>query len=585
MARMSGWRPPAERSSWLSSMINMIGILTVIFLVELCVMYLLPVINGGQSPLMTSLIDATLLTIISSPFLWLIVARPLESAVLSEKNWGTSLLGIVRDGVVIFDRQGAIVMINRAAEELFGYPATEVVGRPFSDLVSPVDAAGHLNEASPPQTARAAGQAYHETTGRRRDGAFFPLEISISHAERDRHLYFVGILRDVSSRKRLEEEAAHAREDWEDVFTTITDAITIVDNQFNIVRANPAAEQLLGASKTTLLDSKCFLLFHGFTHAPAHCQSCTVLKTRVPSSLEFFEPHLHKYLEVKALPRFGRGGQPAGLVHVVRDITERKLAEQELQQKNAELERYVYTVSHDLKTPVVTIKMFLGLFEQHLDAGEAELIKADLHYLHAAGDRMNRLLTELLELARVGRVLATPVRISSRELIDEALETVAGAIAERRVMVRIAEEAVMLYGDRVRLMEIWQNLIDNAIKYMGDQPAPCIEIGLRQEADAPVFYVRDNGMGIAPQFHGKIFGLFEQLDPLTEGTGLGLAMVKRIVELYAGKIWVESAGAGQGACFYFTLPAVFGELSPDGPVGDEQEPPPLPIRSVTGESG
>lgn len=574
MARMSGWRPPAERSSWLSSMINMIGILTVIFLVELCVMYLLPVINGGQSPLMTSLIDATLLTIISSPFLWLIVARPLESAVLSEKNWGTSLLGIVRDGVIIFDRQGAIVMINRAAEELFGYPAAEVVGRPLSDLVSPVDAAGPLDDVSPPQTARAAGQAYHETTGRRRDGALFPLEISISHAERDRHLCFVGILRDVSSRKRLEEEAVHAREDWEDVFTTITDAITIVDNQFNIVRANPAAEQLLGASKATLFDSKCFQLFHGFAHAPAQCQSCTVLKTHVPASLEFFEPHLHKYLEVKALPRFDKGGQSAGLIHVVRDITERKLAEQELQQKNVELERYVYTVSHDLKTPVVTIKMFLGLFEQHLDAGEAELIKADLHYLHAAGDRMNRLLTELLELARVGRVLATPVRISSRELIDEALETVAGAIAERKVMVWIAEEAVMLYGDRVRLLEIWQNLIDNAIKYMGDQPAPCIKIGLRQEDDAPVFYVRDNGMGIAPQFHGKIFGLFEQLDPLIEGTGLGLAMVKRIVDLYAGKIWVESVGAGQGACFYFTLPAACVELPPDGPVGDEQEPPP-----------
>lgn len=114
-----------------------------------------------------------------------------------------------------------------------------------------------------------------------------------------------------------------------------------------------------------------------------------------------------------------------------------------------------------------------------------------------------------------------------------------------------------MYGDRQRLTEIWQNLIDNAVKYMGDQVYPCIEIGIKTERGEQTFYVRDNGIGIAPDHSHKIFSLFEKLDPTTKGTGLGLALAKKIVEYYKGSIWVESAGPGHGSCFFFTLPEVF----------------------------
>lgn len=114
---------------------------------------------------------------------------------------------------------------------------------------------------------------------------------------------------------------------------------------------------------------------------------------------------------------------------------------------------------------------------------------------------------------------------------------------------------VTLCGDRLRLAEIWQNLVENACKYMGDQKEPRIEIGAETREAGEVFFVRDNGMGIDPRFQSKIFGLFEKLDARTEGTGIGLALVQRIVGGYGGRIWVESAGPGQGACFYFTLPS------------------------------
>ena len=120
--------------------------------------------------------------------------------------------------------------------------------------------------------------------------------------------------------------------------------------------------------------------------------------------------------------------------------------------------------------------------------------------------------------------------------------------------IQVEVPAVTLYGDRPRLEEIWQNLVENAVKYMGGQAAPRIELGVEEAGTDLVFFVRDNGLGIDPRFQDKVFGLFEQLDPASEGTGLGLALVKRIVELYQGRIWVESEGLGRGTCFRFTLP-------------------------------
>ena len=119
----------------------------------------------------------------------------------------------------------------------------------------------------------------------------------------------------------------------------------------------------------------------------------------------------------------------------------------------------------------------------------------------------------------------------------------------------IADSGVVLCGDRSRLVEIWQNLVENACKFMGDQQNPRIEIGVDGCGPESLFFVRDNGIGIDPRFHSKVFGLFEKLEAGGDGTGLGLALVKRIVELYDGTIRVESAGTGKGATIFFTLPS------------------------------
>jgi len=131
-----------------------------------------------------------------------------------------------------------------------------------------------------------------------------------------------------------------------------------------------------------------------------------------------------------------------------------------------------------------------------------------------------------------------------------------GQLAARGAAVQTQPNLPAVFGDKPRLVEVLQNLLDNAAKYMGDQPHPHIEIGQQGGTQGQtVFFVKDNGIGIAPQYHERIFGLFDKLDPKSEGTGVGLALVKRIIEVHGGRIWVESE-VGLGSTFYFTLPPV-----------------------------
>jgi len=230
----------------------------------------------------------------------------------------------------------------------------------------------------------------------------------------------------------------------------------------------------------------------------------------------------------------------------------------ELESKNAELERFTYTVSHDLKSPLFTIRGFLGYLEQDALAGNHERLKADMQRITDATEKMQNLLNDLLELSRVGRLKNESVNVPFEELAREAVELVQGRIMERGVSVHIDSNLPLVFGDKPRLLEVLQNLIDNAAKFTGAQKEPRIEIGQSgTEGGMIVFHVRDNGVGIPPEHHERIFGLFNKLDVKSEGTGIGLALVRRIIEVHEGRIWVESE-AGKGAAFYFTLPPTDG---------------------------
>ena len=239
------------------------------------------------------------------------------------------------------------------------------------------------------------------------------------------------------------------------------------------------------------------------------------------------------------------------------DITDRERLIAELQARNVELASFNYTVSHDLKNPLVTIKAYVGLVRKDAAAGKLERMLHDIDRIGCAADRMHQLLDDLLDLSRVGGVQNPPEELSMSELAHQA--ATGCQATEAGVRVDIPDDLPVVRGDRKQLREVFQNLIENAVIYMGKQPSPRIEVGARDlrgrdgSVEPTVFYVRDNGSGIDPPYHDKIFGLFERLDVSTEGTGLGLALVKRIVEVHGGRVWVESEGDGRGSTFCFTL--------------------------------
>ena len=225
----------------------------------------------------------------------------------------------------------------------------------------------------------------------------------------------------------------------------------------------------------------------------------------------------------------------------------------ELEARNAELERFTYTVSHDLKSPLFTLRGYLDYMGRDARSGNLERLQADIGRSVDAADKMRRLLDDLLQLSRVGRIMSAPVDVPFADVAREALALARGRLDERGVAVTIGPDLPVVHGDRARLVEVVQNLVDNAAKFMGDEQKPAIEIGAREDGGEPVFFVRDNGIGIAPRHQERVFRLFDKLEAGGEGTGVGLALVKRIVELHGGRIWVESDG-GAGSTFCFTLP-------------------------------
>jgi len=249
-------------------------------------------------------------------------------------------------------------------------------------------------------------------------------------------------------------------------------------------------------------------------------------------------------------------------VVAIRDISERKKAERvreslirELEAKNAELERFGYTVTHDLKAPLVTIRGFADYVERDSREGRTDRLAADARRITEAVAKLQLQLDELFELSRAGRPVGPPVAVSAAELVEEALRLVHGRRTAGRIRVEVVGSLPVVFGDRARLVQVFQNLLDNAMKFAADAAEPLVTVEARPSAEGKaVLAVRDNGIGIEPRHRARVFDLFEKLDPRAEGSGAGLALVKRVVESHGGRVWLESEGLTRGTTACVTLP-------------------------------
>ena len=228
----------------------------------------------------------------------------------------------------------------------------------------------------------------------------------------------------------------------------------------------------------------------------------------------------------------------------------------ELTAKNAELESFVYTVSHDLKTPIVTIEGFIGAFREDFGDQLTETSAQYLRYMSDATCKMELLINELLNYSRIGRLQEERTTFAMHEPLADALATLRPQIESRGIGLTLPADLPPVCASRKRIEQVWLNLLSNAVKYVGaDNARPQIEIGCTPGDGKPVFWVRDNGIGIDSKYFDKIFQIFERLPAAKragEGTGIGLAIVKRIVEHHGGRIWLDSV-PGAGTTFYFTV--------------------------------
>jgi PAS domain S-box-containing protein len=466
-------------------------------------------------------------------------------------------------------KDGLIVNINEGFTALTGYTRDETVGK--SSLAinlwkDPADRQNVVNELGKKGFCDNYEAFFQLKDGSQIDGTMSAKIITLQGVQ-----HIISVTRDITARKRAEGALRDSEEKFRALAEQSTDVVYITDSKGVITYLSPSARTVFGYEPDEMTGR----------HFMEFLAPDSVEKALASFANAFSSAISSQYIEMNMLRKDGstfigeRNGillrltDFSGTAGIIRDITERKQMEdklkksfEELQSSNAELERFTYTISHDLKSPIVTIKTFLGYLKQDMTGADARKVAEDMLFMEGAADKMSSLLDELLEMSRIGRVVNPPVTVTFGELVQEALDLVAGGIRERGVAVQVSAEALSLYGDRPRLVEIWQNLLENAVKFMGGQASPRIDIGFEQRASDTVFFVRDNGMGIDPRYKSRVFNLFDKLDAKAEGTGLGLAIVRRIVELYKGTAWFESAGAGQGSCFFFTLPAALENEPP-----------------------
>ncbi len=372
----------------------------------------------------------------------------------------------------------------------------------------------------------------------------------------------------IIARKRAEEALEHripaltqtaivldeSRKFLETVIDNIPDTITLKDSEHRFVLVNQAYCNIIGATKDEVIGK-----------TASREKDTEVFQTGagldIPERTYMDNKGNRHYVSVKKAPLTDESGNVSHVLTISRDISEFKRAAdererlvKELEAKNAEMERFTYTISHDLKSPLFTIQGFATALRADLERGEREVVETDLKYIEDGAKKMEHLIEDTLQLSRIGRVTNPPEDVQFGEIVKEALEQTAGLIKSSGVEVSVPDGFPTVHVDRVRIAEVLVNLITNSIKFMGEQQHPKIDIGYREDDEETVFFVRDNSVGIEKSQQEKVFDLFYQLDSgSSEGTGAGLAIVKRIVEVHEGRVWIESE-PGKGCTVCFTLP-------------------------------
>jgi len=460
--------------------------------------------------------------------------------------------------VLLIDENGRIVWVSGALDAwarrsgcLIGSHAAELFGFPSRHAA--------LRE----RVIHEGGFANERVDALRGDGVCLPVELSVVRVSvgSDARLGLLAVVRPVEGDEPARVESAPPADYFRAILDSSPEAVLAVDRRGYVTYANVAFEALLRQPAEDLLDKPVSLVF-------SRCSALGAIASVVAQGAE--ERHLERERELElegddgevrivdasTSPLHLADGAHAGTVVFLRDVTQERRFEQAVADKNDELEHYVHAVSHDLRTPLVSLLGFSRLLSQDYGDVLGETGRHFLERIEEAGRTMEGLTNDLLELSRIGRADGRAELTDALPILRQLAHELKPRLDAAGIELRLPHSPPPVLCVRTQLYQIFANLIGNAIEHMGEAPEPRVEVGVAERSGRHLLWVRDNGGGIPPEKRERVFEIFytaRRRPGQKRGTGIGLAVVKKIAETHGGRAWVESE-PDQGAAFFVELP-------------------------------
>ena len=496
----------------------------------------------------------------------------------------------VRDyAIFMLDTKGYIVSWNEGAKRIKGYSADEIIGKHFSTFYTSED----LDSKKPERELKiaiATGKYEEEGWRVRKDGSLFWANVVITALfnDQNKHIGFSKVTRDLTEKRESQESLRQSEERYRSLVEQVTDyGIFMLDEKGRIISWNEGAKKIKGYDEREII-GKYFSIFYPEEDVLNGKPALELKIAKAEGKYEEEGWRIRKdgspfWANVVITAVYNNQGIHIGFSKVTRDLTERKESERalrdsyeryrllanelrltntELSYANQELEQFTSIVSHDLQEPIRSIKSFLQLINIKLNKEQNEDLKVYIEKAISSADRMKQLIQNLLHYSQLGKTDLVEEDINVDELIIEAIQNVGTSAEKSNAQITVENDIKTVKGDRVQLVQLIQNLLSNALKFT-DSQSPKVKITGFHENGHVKFSVTDNGIGIAETDIHKVFEIFRRLHTkkLYPGTGIGLAICKKIVERHGGRIWPES-NPGKGTTFYFTLKELKEMLQP-----------------------
>jgi len=498
----------------------------------------------------------------------------------NEERYRLMVEGVKDYAIFMLDANGYIQTWNDGAKRIKGYNSNEIIGKHFSIFYRAEDLENKKPER---ELTIAIKEGRYEEDGWRvkKNGSVFWANVVLTalYSEQNKLIGFSKLTRDLTERKRKEEELQQSEERYRSLVEQVTDyGIFMLDEKGRIASWNEGARRIKGYNADEII-GKYFAIFYPEEDILNGKPAYELKVARAEGKFEEEGWRLKKdgsrfWANVVITAVYNKQGILVGFSKVTRDLTERKKSERELRDSydsyrklahelrvtntelshaNEELEQFTSIVSHDLQEPVRTIKSFLTLIDIKLDQVQSADLKLYINKALNAAGRMKELIQNLLHYSQLSKDEITREEVNVALLFNEALKNLESSVDASKAQITIENEVDTIYGDRVQLVQLIQNLVSNALKFTSSE-TPQIKIKCTKEDGHVKFAVSDNGIGIARGDLSKVFEIFRRLNTAKEypGTGIGLAICKKIVDRHQGKIWPESK-PGKGTTFYFTL--------------------------------